>query len=154
MASKRLLWFRDFFNTFLKKHFKTYHIAFSNNKSKYYHKVHYYSFIYLASFPSLAHCSPKNKLHSSLHEAQLQRLTFPSRHLPPLYPVSALSIFCLDRFVALIHYLKISSSFSHFPFPPLLLCQAGLLRRIVQGGYKSSSGSMCVLSNEFINSHL
>lgn len=83
--------------------------TFSPKKSGHY----YYFFIELVSFPLLPHFSPENKLHCFLYEAQLQRLTLPSRHLPPFAPLfcSPLSLFCLDGFLALIHYLTISSLF-------------------------------------------
>lgn len=51
----------------------------------------------------------------------------------PLY--APLFLFCLDQFLALFHYLMITSSSSHFFLSSsFLLCLAVLLRRTLQGG--------------------
>lgn len=94
-----------------------------------------------AAAPHLTYHSPKNKLSRSLYGAQLQRLTFPSRHLPPLCSSLISPFHILPQPMSCINALPQS-----LPPPPISLSPSPAVPGYVApqnraGGYKSLSGS-------------
>lgn len=103
------------------------------------HQVHCLDHTERAAVPHLTYHSPKNKLSRSLYGAQLQRLTFPSRHLPPPYSSLISPFHILPQPMSCINALPQS-----LPPPPISLSPSPAVPVAPQnraGGYKSLSGS-------------
>lgn len=105
------------------------------------HQVHCLDHTERAAVPHLTYHSPKNKLSCSLYAAQLQRLTFPSRHLPPAYSSLISPFHILPQPMSCINALSQS-----LPPPPLSLSPSPAVPGYVAPqnrarGYKSLSGS-------------